>query len=299
MMDQRPAPQWAGRVSEGGRTYTVTGASGFVGRRLVERLTALGHHVHALSLATGFDVRRDDIPAGPVDHVFHLAARTGVAEAWDDPPGFFETNALGTLRMLEQCRHRGVALCYLSSFLRGGEHEAAAKETDAIKPDNPYALSKYAGEQACLFYNSHFGVKTAILRPANIYGPGQARSFLIPHVISQLMDEEAPEILVQDLAPRRDYIHVDDVVDAMLRSTTAPAGSIFNLGTGTAHSVEEIIRCSCQVAGWYKPYRAIGQPRPHEIAQARMDATAAREVLGWRPAVSLESGLQSVIESMR
>jgi nucleoside-diphosphate-sugar epimerase len=299
MTYERPAPQPPGGLSAGSGMSVVTGASGFVGRRLVQRLTALGHRVHALSLATGFDVRRDELPAGPIDHVFHLAARTGVTQAWDDPLGFFESNAVGTFRVLDQCRRRDLPLCYLSSFLRGGDSDAGAKETDAIKPDNPYAFSKYVGEQACAFYGSHFGVKTVVLRPANIYGPGQAKSFLIPHVIAQLLDENTPEIEVQDLAPRRDYIHVDDVISAMLLSITAPAGSIFNLGSGTAYSVEEIIRCSCRVAGRTKPYRAIGRPRPHEIAQARMDATAAREILGWQPAVSLASGLRSVIESMR
>jgi nucleoside-diphosphate-sugar epimerase len=299
MMDERSAPQRPGGLSKGVGTFIVTGASGFVGRRLVERLTSLGHSVHAVSLATGFDVRRDELPAGSVDHVFHLAARTGVAEAWDDPLGFFESNAVGTFRTLDQCRRRGLSFCYLSSFLRSGDPDTGAKETDTIKPDNPYAFSKYIGEQACAFYGSHFGVKTVILRPANIYGPGQVKSFLIPHVIAQLLDENTPEIQVQDLAPRRDYIHVDDVVDGMVLSMTAPAGSIFNLGSGTAYSVEEIIQCSCRVACRSKPYRAIGRPRPHEIAHARMDATAAREILGWQPTVSLESGLRSVIESMR
>ncbi len=299
MTDTRPASPRPSPPSGSEREYIVTGAGGFVGRRLVDRLTALGHRVHALSRRNGFDVRRDELPAGPVDHVFHLAARTGVTEAWNDPLDFFDVNALGTFRVLEQCRRRGFPLCYVSSFLRGGDGDAAAKETDAIKPDNPYALSKYIGEQACAFYSSQFGLKTVTLRPANIYGPGQGQNFLIPHVISQLLDEQATEILVQDLAPRRDYIHVDDVVDAMLLSMTAPAGSIFNLGAGTAYAVDEIIRCSCRVAGRQKPYRAVGQPRTHEIAEARMDATAANQTLGWYPKVSLERGLQSVIESMR
>jgi nucleoside-diphosphate-sugar epimerase len=299
MTDAAPAPPRPGPPSGSERQYIVTGATGFVGRRLVDRLTALGHRVHALSRQSGFDVRRDEFPADPVDHVFHLAARTGVTEAWNDPLDFFDVNAFGTFRVLEQCRRRGFSLCYVGSFLRGGEGEAAAKETDAIRPDNPYALSKHIAEQACAFYSSQFGLKTVTLRPANIYGPGQGQNFLIPHVISQLLDEQAAEILVQDLAPRRDYIHVDDVVDAMLLSMTAPAGSIFNLGTGAAYSVEEIIRCSCQVAGRQKPYRAIGRPRTHEIAEARMDATAARQILGWYPKISLQRGLQSVIESMR
>jgi nucleoside-diphosphate-sugar epimerase len=155
------------------------------------------------------------------------------------------------------------------------------------------------GEQACGFFASHLQVPAVILRPANIYGPGQSRDFLIPHVVSQLLDDKVAEILVQDLAPRRDYIHVDDVVDAMLLAIAAPAGSIFNLASGTVYSVEDIIRCSCRLAGRQKPYRATGKPRPHEIAESRMDATAAKQVLGWQPEISLERGLQSVIESMR
>jgi nucleoside-diphosphate-sugar epimerase len=283
----------------GERTFIVTGASGFVGRRLADRLTALGHRVHALSRSHGFDVRTDALPDGPVDHVFHLAARTGVAEAWRDPLDFFEINSLGTFRILDQCRRRGYPVCHLSSFLYGNDVSDGAKETDPIRPDNPYALSKYIGEQLCGFFGSHFGLQAVILRPANIYGPGQSENFLIPHVIAQLIDARAAEIVVQDLAPRRDYIHVDDVVDGMLAAMEAPAGSIFNLGSGTAYSVEEIIVRACEVAGLHKPYRASGAPRPHEVAISRMDTTAARRGLNWQPKISIDRGLQSVIESMR
>ncbi|HWX84806.1 MAG TPA: NAD(P)-dependent oxidoreductase [Xanthobacteraceae bacterium] len=299
MTQSHPASSRRDRPADGEGTFIVTGASGFVGRHLVERLSSLGHRVHALSQSNGFDVRTGELPDGPIDHVFHLAARTGVAEAWQDPSGFFEVNALGTFRVLDQCRRRGYPACYLSSFLYGGDASAGAKETDVIKPDNPYAFSKYIGEQICGFFGSHFSSNVVVLRPANIYGPGQGSNFLIPHVIAQLVDEHAGEILVQDLAPRRDYIHVDDVVDGMLQSMKAPAGSIFNLGSGSAYSVEEIIRCACRLAGVQKPYRAIGKPRQHEIANSRMDATAARQILGWEPKVSIERGLQSVIESMR
>jgi len=299
MTQSHPAASRRDRPADGEGTFIVTGASGFVGSHLVERLGSLGHRVLALSLSNGFDVRSDELPDGPIDHVFHLAARTGVAEAWQDPFSFFEVNALGTFRVLDQCRRRGYPACYLSSFLYSGDADAGAKETDTIKPDNPYAFSKYIGEQICGFFGTHFRSTAVVLRPANIYGPGQDAKFLIPHVISQLIDEHTSEILVQDLAPRRDYIHVDDVVDGMLLSMKAPAGSIFNLGSETAYSVEEIIRCACRLAGVQKPYRAIGKPRPHEIAVSRMDATAARQILGWEPKVSLERGLQSVIESMR
>jgi nucleoside-diphosphate-sugar epimerase len=231
--------------------------------------------------------------------VFHLAARSGVAEAWQDPSGFLEINAHCTFRVLDQCRRRGCPACYLSSFVYGSDARAGAKETDAIKPDNPHAFSKYIGEQICGFFGSHFSSKIITLRPANIYGPGQGAKFLIPHIIARLIDEQAVEILVQDLAPRHDYIHVVDVVDGMLLSMNATAGSIFNLGSESAYSVEEIIRYAYVVASLQKPYRAIGKPRQHEIPNSRTDATAARRVLGWEPKVSLELGLQSVIESMR
>src|SRR6202051_1900902 len=111
MTQSHPAPNRLGRHWDGEGTFIVTGASGFVGRHLVARLTSLGHRVHALSLSNGFDVRTDVLPGGPSDHVFHLAARTGVAEAWQDPFGFFEINALGTFRMLDQCRRRGYTAC--------------------------------------------------------------------------------------------------------------------------------------------------------------------------------------------
>jgi nucleoside-diphosphate-sugar epimerase len=299
MTRSHPAPNRLGRPPDGAGTFIVNGASGFVGRHLVGRLTSLGHRVHPLSLSNGFDVRTGELPDGPIDHVFHLAARTGVAEAWQDPLGFFEINALGTFRVLDQRRRRSYPVCYLSSFLYRGDSGAGANETDAIKSDNPYAFSKYVGQQVCGFFYSHFSSKTVMLRPANVYGPGQGSNFLIPHVISQLIDERTSEILVQDLAPRQDYIHVDDVVDGMLLSMKARAGSIFNVGFESAYAVEEIIRCACEVAGLQKPYRAISKPRPHEIAIWRLDATAARRVLGWEPKVSLERGLQSVIESMR
>src|SRR5271169_2443164 len=124
MTQSHPAPGQLGRLSDGTGTFIVTGAGGFVGRRLVGKLTSLGHRVHALSLSNGFDVRTDELPDGPIDHVFHLAARTGVAEAWQDPFGFFETNALGTFRVLDQCRRRGYPACYLSSFLYGSDASA-------------------------------------------------------------------------------------------------------------------------------------------------------------------------------
>jgi len=137
------------------------------------------------------------------------------------------------------------------------------------------------------------------LRLANIYGPGQPANFLIPQVIAQILDDRIPEIEVQDLAPKRDYIYVDDAIEGMILSMRASPGSIFNLGTGVAYSVEEIIKSACAVAGIHKPYRAIGKARTNEIEESLLDAASIRETAGWEPKISIERGLQFVFESMR
>ena len=128
-----------------------------------------------MSLSQGFDVTRDELPLSGVRHVFHLAGRTGIATAWIDPVSFFATNALGTMRVLDQCRRCGCSMTFVSSFLYSGPFVAPAKETDPVEPQNPYALSKQVGEQVCAFYARQYGVNVVTLRLANLYGPGKRR----------------------------------------------------------------------------------------------------------------------------
>ena len=103
---------------------------------------------------------------------------------------------------------------------------------------------------------------------------------------------------MKDLAPRRDYIHIDDVIDAILAASSAPPGSVFNIGSGLVHSVEEIIRAAMAAAGVEKPYRSIEQRRRNEIDCVVADIAALRAAVGWEPRISLETGLQKLIESM-
>ena len=279
--------------------FLVTGGNGFLGRHLVARLRSLGKRVAQVSLSQGFDVTRDELPLSGVRHVFHLAGRTGIATAWIDPVNFFAANALGTMRVLDQCRRCGCSMTFASSFLYSGPFVAPAKETDPVEPQNPYALSKQVGEQVCAFYARQYGVNVATLRLANLYGPGQRTDFIIPHIVSQVIDQTTDHIKVWDLSPRRDFIHVDDAVDGILISMRAPPGSLFNLGTGLAYSVEEIILRTLAITGIDKPYRETGEKRRNDLTQAVLDVRAISAALAWQPAISLEAGLRSVIESMR
>jgi nucleoside-diphosphate-sugar epimerase len=275
----------------------VTGGSGFVGRHLVGYLRAAGISVVAPARKPGFEPLRNALPMDGVDHVFHLAARTGVVAAWEDPVGFFDVNALGTVRILDQCRSHGCSMTYVSAYVYGAPSGLPIAETDPATPDNPYAWSKIAAEAACRFFFREYGVRVTILRPFNIYGPGQSERFLLPRVIKQIKDSNSPEIVVADLWPRRDYVFIDDVIDAIVASLATAPGSLYNVGSGVSYSVEDAIKLALRVAGVDKPYRVVpGAARRSEIEDTVADITRLHADSGWLPRVSLESGLRLMIE---
>jgi nucleoside-diphosphate-sugar epimerase len=281
---------------EPGAAILVTGAGGFVGRRLVERLRSLHYDVRAPSRANGFDLLRDQLDLAGVRHVFHLAARTGVPAAWQDPAGFHLVNAHGVARVLEQCHKAQCSLTYVSGYVYGVPQHLPIAETDPTDANNPYAFSKLMGEQACQFYASAFGVQANILRPFNIYGPGQDLRFVLPVIVAQAIDRSVPEVVVKDLAPRRDYIYIDDVVSAALAIADQPGGAVFNAGSGKSHSVAEIIAAVFRATGVSKPVRTSQETRHNEVMDVVADCRRLK-ALGWRPEVSLENGVRMVVEA--
>ncbi|AZO31535.1 NAD-dependent epimerase/dehydratase family protein [Mesorhizobium sp. M1B.F.Ca.ET.045.04.1.1] len=285
-----PARRW--------KRVAVTGASGFVGSHLVQRLQTAGVEVLELSRSRGFDVCRDELPLEGVDRIFHLAGLTGVPSAWEQPLNFFETNALGTMRVLDQCRRHGCAITFLSAYIYGLPRHLPIAEDHPVSANNPYAFSKRIAEEVCDFFVQYYGVSCVTLRLFNTYGPLQSPDFLVPFIVGQILDRGQPTVEVKDLAPKRDYIYIDDVIDAILATSTAPSGSVFNIGSGFAYSVEEIIQAAMAAAGVEKPYRSIEQRRRNEIDCVVADTTALRSATGWEPHISLVTGLRKLIESM-
>jgi nucleoside-diphosphate-sugar epimerase len=277
----------------------VTGASGFIGRHLSTRLESIGKAVVRVSRTVGIDITRDDLPLNGVGHVFHAAARTGVVDAWKDPLGYLDVNTLGTARVLEQCRHSGCGMTFIGGYLYGVPQRLPIRESDRVDANNPYALSKYLAEQVCSFYARAYGVSVVALRIFNVYGPGQEHNFLIPLIVRQILDPHCSEIEVMDLAPSRDYVYVSDAVDGILLSTHAPRGSAFNLGSGQAYSVEDIIKLASAAAAVHKPYRERGDRRRNEIERTIADISSLYEAVGWLPRMSIERGLSAVVHSMR
>jgi nucleoside-diphosphate-sugar epimerase len=275
----------------------VTGAAGFIGRALVKALAAEGHAVDALARSDG-DVADAAtwarLPAA--EHVFHLAASTYVPDSWDDPVGFLAANVGGTARALDYCRRSGAHLVFVSAYVYGAPQRLPIREDDAAAPNNPYALSKFLAEQVCAFYAAQMNVPVTVVRPFNIFGPGQRPAFLIPTILAQVRKGET--IRVKDLKPRRDYLFVDDLVAALLRTIERPHGyRLFNLGSGVSHSVQEIIDTVQAAAGTTLPVASEDAQRPNEIPDVRADISRAREQLGWAPRISFAEGIARLIRA--
>jgi nucleoside-diphosphate-sugar epimerase len=265
----------------------------------VARLNEIGKRVVPASRSAGVDVTRDALLLDGVGHVFHAAGRIGVPAAWREPVSFLEANAFGTARVLEQCRARNCGMTFVSAYIYGVPEHLPIAEADPIRVNNPYALSKFLAEQMCGFFAEYYGVRINILRLFNIYGPGQDERLLIPFIVRQILDPACDVVEVMDLKPRRDYVHVADVVEAVLQSTRAEPGAIFNVGSGEAISVEDIIRRASKVAGVEKPYRDKARPRRNEIDNTVADISRIRDAVGWRPRISFDQGLGDVIGDIR
>lgn len=270
----------------------VTGASGFIGQHLVRRLQSMDIRVKSVSKSAGLDILHDDLPLEGIDRVFHVAGRAGVVDAWENPVDYFTTNALGTMRVLDQCRRYSVPVTNLSAYIYGHPKRLPISETDPVEVSNPYAFSKYVAEQTCTFYAQNFKANCVSLRLFNAYGPGQPDSFLIPFIMRQVLDPACSVVEVKDLSPRRDYVYIDDVVEAIIGSVDAPPGAILNVGSGTAYSVEDVLKMCLKAAEIDKPYRETGVRRQNELDCVVADIAAIRQAFGWRPEVSMESGLR-------
>ena len=273
----------------------ITGHTGFLGSALARRLQGAGIAVTGASRSTGFDLLRDDLPTDKVDHVYHVAGLTFVPSSWTDPVSFHHVNVHGTVRVLEHCRRAALPMTYVSGYVYGVPTHLPIAESMPARPNNPYAFSKLAAEQACRFFAASMGVQVSVLRPFNIYGPGQDDSFLIPTIARQVLDPGVAEIVVADLEPRRDFVYVEDVVDALLLAPALPAGGVYNVGSGESCSVADVIRACMAGAGTSKPFRDRGERRSNEIMDVIADISAIREACDWSPRTGFREGIRSVV----
>lgn len=303
----------------------VTGAAGFVGQFLVERLVRAGHAVTGTHLpgdaprgTTGIgwltlDITRTESVAAAVatrpDAVIHLAALASNAEARKDPGKAWEVNAAGTARLAEalgELRVQGadpLLLHVSTSEVYGsvpvGHH---ITESDVVAPTSPYAASKAGAELGVQEVARRTGLRTIIARPFTHTGPGQAPIYVIPAWARQLRAAtpgSALTVKTGNLEPVRDFLDVRDVVDAYVALLEkGQPGSIYNVASGTGRPLREIFARLATVTG----VTAVAEPDPALLRRGDLpwlvgDASRLRTATGWQPRISFDQTLQDVVNA--
>jgi nucleoside-diphosphate-sugar epimerase len=305
----------------------VTGGAGFIGSHIAERLLGEGHAVRIYdNFSSGkranvdvlggraevieADVRDSaalDRAAEGCDVVFHEAAVVSVPYSVAHPQETHDVNIQGTLNVLQAARARGVkrVVFACSAAIYGEEPTLPKRETMAPAPMSPYGVEKIAGEYYLQTWSKLYGVDTVSLRYFNVFGPRQDPTSAYSGVISIFVDRalkgEAPTIF-GDGEQCRDFVYVDNVVDANLRAATAPAdrvsGRAYNVACGERTTLKALLATierivGSQVGAKYAPGRA------GDIKDSLADIARAREELGYAPKVGLEEGLRRLIEFVR
>ena len=311
------------------RQVLVTGAGGFIGSHLVERVLASGAAVRAFlrytaerspgnlryldpgtlkgaetvwgNLEDPYAVAR---AVRGCDAVLHLGALVGIPYSYDAPQQYVMTNVLGTLNVLEACRAAGVErlVCVSSSEVYGSAAYTPIDEQHPLQGQSPYAASKIAAEKLAQSYALSFEVPVLIVRPFNAFGPRQSARAVIPTIIAQVLT--GSEVRLGSLWPVRDFTFVADTVDGLLAAALSEArpGDVFNIGSGTAVSIEEVVRRVMRLAGRELPVvdeAARVRPERSEVKELVCESAKARTALGWRPAHSLDDGLRATIAWIR
>jgi CDP-glucose 4,6-dehydratase len=320
------APVDAQRYS--GQSVLVTGAQGFVGAWLAQRLLDAGARVvvpqrdvspDSRFRTEGIEERCELVLADLTDYgavlrvlneyevrtVFHLAAQTIVGIANRSPLSTWESNVRGTYTLLEACRAAAAVATPVERIVvassdkaYGDQEDLPYREDTPLLARYPYDVSKACADLIARSYAATYGLPVAVSRLANVYGGGDINfSRLVPDTARSLVEGKAP-VVRSDGSPERDWIYVQDAVDAYLMiagSLDSPElhGRAWNAGSGTAVSVLDLVRTLGEVSGKGLEPDVQGDGTPHgEIDRQVLDATAIREQLGWEPGVGLEDGLR-------
>lgn len=285
----------------------VTGGKGFIGSHLVKRLR--GHNYEVLSIDKNFlvsDLRKDgkfsnriaDIRDHAamkecmykVDTVFHLAAESKIGTCVEDPISASSTNDHGTCILLQAARESGVKrFVYSSTSAAYGLNESPNVETQTNNCLNPYSISKVNGENWCKVYNDLYGLKTIIFRYFNVYGEGQPTTGQYAPVMGIFMRQEnagQPLTIVGDGEQRRDFVHVDDVVNANIMAAISNQddeyyGEVYNVGSGVNYSVNEI-------ASMISKNTTNIPSRPGECRVTLANCDKIKQAFGWSAKANLE-----------
>ena len=295
----------------------VTGGTGFIGSHLVKALVKAGHQVRVLdNLSTGSienltdvldaiefvrgDVRDYGIVESVirgVDAVVHLAALIDVAESVEKPDLYFDVNVRGTYNVVKASKNVSTFVFASSSAVYGEPIRMPIPEDHPLIPKSPYAASKVSGEAFVQAFANQYGFRPVILRLFNVYGPKQSRAYagVIIEFIRRVSRGEPP-VIFGDGEQTRDFIHVSDVVEAiMLSFRNEEARGVFNIGSGKGITINHLANLILKLMGRENLKPIYAQSRPGDIRNSVADITKAKRKLGFNPKVELKLGIKELI----
>ncbi|CAN5211761.1 NAD-dependent 4,6-dehydratase LegB [soil metagenome] len=310
-----------------GKRVLVTGAGGFIGSRLTERLVELGADVRVLVRYTSdgdagwldrspvrgaIDVRRGDLAdrdsvfdaVRDREIVFHLGALIAIPYSYLAPESYVRTNMFGTLNVLQAVRELGVSRMVHTSTseVYGSAQTIPMTEAHPLVGQSPYSATKIAADKLAESYHRSFGTPVVTLRPFNTFGPRQSARAVIPAITVQLL--AGKPVKLGDTRPTRDFVFVDDTADAFLRAgiTAGVEGETIHTGGGREVRIGDLPAMIATAAGL--PIEVVAdetrmRPPASEVERLIADASLARARLGWEPRVSVEEGLARTVAFIR
>lgn len=302
----------------------VTGAGGFIGSHLVERLVALGADTRAfvhyrsegawgwldqsacrkdIQVYTGDLIDRDSVLRAVKDRdvIFHLGALIAIPYSYEAPVSYVRTNVEGTLNVLQAARQWGVErLIHTStSEVYGTARQVPIGEDHPLQGQSPYSASKIAADKMAESFHLSFGIPVVTVRPFNTFGPRQSARAVIPTVIVQGLAHR--RVRLGNVEPTRDFNYVSNTVDGFVSaaSSAEAVGRVLNLGSGSEISIRSLVDLIARLLG--QPIEIVTddermRPAASEVERLLADSRLANRLLGWSPAISLEDGLRLTIE---
>lgn len=303
----------------------VTGADGFIGSHLTERLVALSHDVRALVQYNSFnswgwlddapsresidviagDVRDPNfcrLACDGVDVVYHLAALIAIPYSYVAPASYIETNVTGTLNICQAAMDRGVkrVVAISTSEVYGTARYVPIDEAHPLQPQSPYSASKIGADAIALSFHNAFELPVTVARPFNTFGPRQSARAVIPTIIGQIAAGEK-RIKLGELTPTRDFNYVADTCDGLiaLANSDRTIGETINIGSNREISIGDTLALIAQLMGSDVEFVSDEQrlrPANSEVFRLLCDNTKIASLTGWAPAWSLHDGLQATID---